>query len=729
MLLGLRAPATLLVAGFALCPASATAQPSRVWQSAVPSSSGAFRVLNSGTRWYFSDHEAALGHDVNGDGDLDDAVLCWIDPVARTFAELPIGVFPSDPPLATGGDFELIAAFEYANGYADQNGDQDRADEVLCVRRVSTGAMTIVPLAIRSALLSIAPDGSAGAVVARESDGGVDWNGDGDLGDARIFAIDPASATVAPIADVDPSIARGAVRTLANGDVVFLQPESFGGADANGDGDMLDVVFRIRRAAGSALATVPIAIEAAGVGVLVMGAAEQSFVVRASEAGQGVDLNGDGDLSDAVPIAIDAVTLGTTSSGVAADVVRGLPPEEANRDSRFVALLVHEAKNGVDLTGDGDVVDSVPAAFDVSTGQVASSGREIVALAPALAIGDGFFGFETFESQSAPPADQNGDGDPWDIVPCVLEFQTGASFTVPIALPYPQVFTGPLAAAGSRLLIAADEATGGATDFNFDGTVDDRVAFVLDVASRRLSNLARAVATLGDAPAGGAFTGFTISESMEGHSSLNGDGDDYDAVVVVCDPAAEAVYETGLARAGSHPTVMPRARDGFVLFSVSEFGQETDFTGDGLLTRDVLVFDAPSPGSCGSFERYGHGCPTGAGTVPTLEAHGCAIAGGSIRLQIARANPAESAFLALGVARASIPLGGGCSLLVAPVFPVLVGPIPLLSNGLLSGAALLATNLPPGATPGKIEVQAFVTDASLHKGSCATNGLELEIAP
>ncbi len=136
-----------------------------------------------------------------------------------------------------------------------------------------------------------------------------------------------------------------------------------------------------------------------------------------------------------------------------------------------------------------------------------------------------------------------------------------------------------------------------------------------------------------------------------------------------------------------------------------------------------------SPFGCGRFDLYGQGCPTCAGRTPQLEANGCAVPGGSLRVQVHGGIAGHPAFVALGAQQASIPLPGGCTLLAAPILPSLLGPIALNANGLFAGAALVTTSL-PGTTPtGTIRTQAFVADPGSVKGFAATNGLEIQIAP
>lgn len=67
--------------------------------------------------------------------------------------------------------------------------------------------------------------------------------------------------------------------------------------------------------------------------------------------------------------------------------------------------------------------------------------------------------------------------------------------------------------------------------------------------------------------------------------------------------------------------------------------------------------------------EYGQGCPTGGGfpITPKLQVFGTTKVGQSLTAQISLGLGGSSAILVLGTGQGSIPLGGGCSLLVAPI--------------------------------------------------------------
>ncbi|MFG0319773.1 MAG: hypothetical protein ACF8XB_21055, partial [Planctomycetota bacterium JB042] len=80
----------------------------------------------------------------------------------------------------------------------------------------------------------------------------------------------------------------------------------------------------------------------------------------------------------------------------------------------------------------------------------------------------------------------------------------------------------------------------------------------------------------------------------------------------------------------------------------------------------------------------------------------------------------------IGASAASTPIGGTCSLLVAPPFLQLF--IPLSGSGPGNGAYTLPGLVPLSSPLGTIRLQAFVADPSTPVGVSATNGLAVTIS-
>src|SRR5207249_4923076 len=263
---------------------------------------------------------------------------------------------------------------------------------------------------------------------------------DGELDDTVLESFDAASGTLISLCPAEDVV-------VAAGRAAFLRPESAVGTAAcpggslNADADLTDLVVQLWQGSGPVLnlgkAATAIAISPTHVAALV------------SEAGEGSDLNGDGDAADRVLQVYDAVArmvlpvtdlagrhqpatdfvLGTT---VVAFRTRegdlcGTPatPENcANPPGCPVASC--------DLNGDGDCCDDVLQAYDLVAHRLVNSGAEVIPCAfeacdpraPYRVLG-GTVRFLTYEcaqggtNYNGCPSggtDLNGDGDAGDLV-------------------------------------------------------------------------------------------------------------------------------------------------------------------------------------------------------------------------------------------------------------------------------------------------------------------------
>jgi hypothetical protein len=132
-------------------------------------------------------------------------------------------------------------------------------------------------------------------------------------------------------------------------------------------------------------------------------------------------------------------------------------------------------------------------------------------------------------------------------------------------------------------------------------------------------------------------------------------------------------------------------------------------------------------GPCGGvILEYGNGCVGSGGFVPHFGIEGCAIPGGSLTLAVTNALGGSTALLFVGTAQASFPLGGGCSLLVAPVFPPFAA-LPLSGSGPGNGSIQFGATVPAAASSLGITTQVIVIDAGNPIGGAASNGVFLGI--
>ncbi|MBI4881556.1 MAG: VCBS repeat-containing protein [Planctomycetes bacterium] len=131
--------------------------------------------------------------------------------------------------------------------------------------------------------------------------------------------------------------------------------------------------------------------------------------------------------------------------------------------------------------------------------------------------------------------------------------------------------------------------------------------------------------------------------------------------------------------------------------------------------------------NCAAFlvAAYGAGCPGAGGFIPAIDLDGCPMAAGSVHFRLTGGAGGAPALLLIGVAPASLPAGGGCTLLLQPVLAAL--PLVLAGSQPGEGEAQLDATLPPALAPGKITMQAFVLDAASPIGAAASNGLEVTV--
>ena len=146
------------------------------------------------------------------------------------------------------------------------------------------------------------------------------------------------------------------------------------------------------------------------------------ITISVSEARQGTDLNGDGDTLDTVFHVHDAATSTTVNVGLA---IGGFV-----LDGNLVAFSVFEARQGTDLNGDGDTSDGVLHVHDAATSTTVNVG---LAVSDDLAFLDGErMAFLVREARQG-NTDLNGDGDTGDAVLHLHDAATSATVNVGLA--------------------------------------------------------------------------------------------------------------------------------------------------------------------------------------------------------------------------------------------------------------------------------------------------------
>jgi hypothetical protein len=161
---------------------------------------------------------------------------------------------------------------------------------------------------------------------------------------------------------------------------------------------------------------------------------------------------------------------------------------------------------------------------------------------------------------------------------------------------------------------------------------------------------------------------------------------------------------------------------------VGAWGEDSNATGvDGnqsdnsaALSGAAYVFTVP----CGAITPYGTGCAGTGGFIPSLSMTGCATGNGTITLQIASGLGGAPVLLLIGNAQASLPLGGGCTLLVPPLFSL---GLVLSGSGAGNGAVSLPATLDATTPAVTATVQAAIFDAGNPFGFSMTNGVQVDV--
>jgi hypothetical protein len=336
------------------------------------------------------------------------------------------------------------------------------------------------------------------------------------------------------------------------------------GADLNGDGDLFDALPQIfdARTGATTLLDVNAVFDPVAVGRLVI------FPVFEQE-----DLNGDGDRSDTVLHVYDTERRLLRNVGLGVDRVEGLLC-----DGRRFAFGASERQQGADLNGDGDTADAVLHVFDVVTQRVvntrlgaqfvASNGTRLAGRFVATVVGEDAQG----------QRDLNGDGDSVDGVVHVVDAVDGRSRNLRIATGDVESAMATVFQAGAGVLFFSSDERAQGADLNGDGDRTDVVVQLLDLASARRRNLGLDIS--GDwlprfDPAQ-RLAAFSVSEAGQGGTDLDGDGDTDDVVLHLLDTGSGEVRNT---RVGGRVLQVLEQRG--IGVSTDEASVQRDLNGDG----------------------------------------------------------------------------------------------------------------------------------------------------
>jgi hypothetical protein len=200
----------------------------------------AYRVDVEGGQVAFSVSEGRLGGDHNGDGDLSDYIAFVADGSTGVPNDTGIGVHQYDVSAHRAGKHQLLLHAS-ENFSTDLNGDGDFYDRsVPHVWDTTSGSS--VNLGVAGTVLASREEGAI-IGVWELGQGITDLNGDGDITDMVLFFYD---APTGELTNLALATADWAPFVNLRSGVVFGVPEA-GWRDANGDGDLDDVVLHALR--------------------------------------------------------------------------------------------------------------------------------------------------------------------------------------------------------------------------------------------------------------------------------------------------------------------------------------------------------------------------------------------------------------------------------------------------------------------------------------------------
>ncbi len=399
-----------------------------------------------------------------------------------------------------------------------------------------------------------------------ESDLQRDLNGDGDLVDGMLFVHDRASGLTSNLglataqSQYEPQIAQ-------DGDILAFRvfEKRQGGMDLNGDGDATDAILHIYDGATGILTN--LGIEASQIAV------RGNFVIF-NQLHPGRD------------IMVYNVLESTTTS---------FPSFTGRRLTTTDQLVVGRANEFTqgDLNGDGDELDAIVQVYDFLSETLFILGLA----APDFAVyANGHLAAFGASEYLNGGMDLNGDGDFTDeMVAHVFDRRTGNLTNLEIATSAPFV-SFPYRVGDELVAFAVQEISHGETDLNGDGDIFDTIGHVYDARTGQTKNLALPVGSWG-LGVGGDLVAIQVDEGDNGETDLNGDGDANDIVLHLYDATSGVTRNLGLAVArpssGSRDPVVSVGR---LIFVVSENDQnESDLNGDGDTTDGVVhIFDSAS---------------------------------------------------------------------------------------------------------------------------------------
>ena len=524
--------------------------------------------------------------DLNGDGDTDDFnVLHIYDHSTGTTTNLELSGYVS------GVDGNLVAFLvsEHGQGNTDLNNDGGNDpfdgvyDHVLHIYDHSTGITTNLELVAESTSI----DGNLVAfLVSEHGQGNTDLNNDGDNGnqyddysDDYAFHVYDHSTGVITNLELVSNVPTAAI---VNGNLVVFAVNELnnGDQDLDGSNSGSDDVLHVYDHSTGIITNLRLAVS-----LLFNDSLVDNLVWLEAYENDQVDLNGDGDTEDSVLHIYDLSTGVITNLGLS---VAGFnnPVSEDN----LIALWVVEYMQGnIDLNGDGDTQDPVLHMYERSTGEITNLGL----VGSGLRVDDNLIVLMVDERNHG-NTDLNGDGDTEDRVLHVYDYSTGETTNLELATGFTGGFKFSFATHSVNedlVIFHVHEDDQENTDLNGDGDTEDRVLHVYDHSTGVTANLELTVRA---SALDGSIVTFSLDENDQGNTDLNGDGDTTDSVLHVYDPSTGVTTNLGLSVTGFHNSVIDV---NLIVIFVSESNQgNTDLNNDGDHDDSIAHIYDPSTG-------------------------------------------------------------------------------------------------------------------------------------
>jgi hypothetical protein len=432
-------------------------------------------------------------HDHNQDGDTGDAALALLDLGSYAITVEPIsagaGVACSD------GHVVYTANERDWNQGRVLNGDGDIDDDVWAIYSLADGSSYVLEFGPVAAIHASAKlDEDRFLFTVDEPTNAFDFNFDGDQQDIVTMSYDYVSRAIRNyeqaaylLPDERDHATRAAGRFVP---LIGLEAEQGVGKDLNDDGDTLDkVVLVVDTRTGDMKST-----ERAGYALRSATDWMTLFVDEAAQ--DDTDLTGDGDTSDHVLVFYNPQTGQEWNTGLAVTGTPSVGPRfhsdfGAGAYDGLVAVEISEAGSGVDLNGNGWVGDRLVQVFHPAQRRITATEARSVCMfshAELLVLG-ARYALTCDRESSYPPRDLNGDGDTLDWVTGLLPLDRRVAESMGVAM---DLTSRPMLLAGGGAFVASESGQG--QDLNGDGDVSDRVLHLLRTDNGRAINAGFAVA-------------------------------------------------------------------------------------------------------------------------------------------------------------------------------------------------------------------------------------------